>query len=68
MHDIKAIRDNPQAFDAGLARRGLGALSAELIAIDEEKRGHQSRLQEAQAQRPVKRCGRCHEGGRQGQG
>jgi seryl-tRNA synthetase len=51
MHDIKAIRDNPQAFDAGLARRGLGALSAELIAIDEEKRGHQSRLQEAQNKR-----------------
>ena len=25
MHDIKTIRDNPDAFDAGLARRGLGA-------------------------------------------
>ena len=23
MHDLRAIRDNPQAFDAGLARRGL---------------------------------------------
>ncbi len=23
MHDIKAIRENPEAFDRGLARRGL---------------------------------------------
>jgi seryl-tRNA synthetase len=51
MHDIKAIRDNPQAFDAGLARRSLAGLSASLIAIDEEKRGAQSRLQEAQNKR-----------------
>jgi seryl-tRNA synthetase len=51
MHDIKAIRDNPAAFDAGLARRGLAALSASLISIDEEKRGAQSRLQEAQNKR-----------------
>jgi seryl-tRNA synthetase len=51
MHDIKAIRDNPQAFDKGLARRGLAAQSAALISIDEEKRGHQSRLQETQNKR-----------------
>jgi seryl-tRNA synthetase len=51
MHDIKAIRDNPLAFDKGLARRGLAAQSASLISIDEEKRGHQSRLQEAQNKR-----------------
>ena len=51
MHDIKAIRDNPAAFDKGLARRGLAAQSASLIAIDEEKRGYQSRLQEAQNKR-----------------
>jgi seryl-tRNA synthetase len=38
MHDIKAIRDNPQAFDAGLKRRGLEPLSASLIAIDELRR------------------------------
>ena len=35
MHDIKAIRDNPEAFDAGLKRRGLAALSPSLLAIDE---------------------------------
>jgi len=38
MHDIKSIRDNPQAFDAGLARRGLKPLSASLLAIDEKRR------------------------------
>ncbi|MBN8981966.1 MAG: serine--tRNA ligase [Rhizobiales bacterium] len=38
MHDIKAIRDNPAAFDAGLKRRGLEAQSAQLLAIDEQRR------------------------------
>ena len=51
MHDIKAIRDNPEAFDAGLARRGLAAMSSGLIAIDQSKRDGQSRLQDAQNRR-----------------
>ena len=51
MHDIKAIRDNPEAFDAGLARRGLAAMSSGLIAIDQSKRDCQSRLQDAQNRR-----------------
>jgi seryl-tRNA synthetase len=38
MHDIKWIRDNPQAFDAALERRGLEPQSASLIAIDELRR------------------------------
>ena len=38
MHDIKAIRDNPQAFDAALKRRGLEPLSSSLLAIDEKRR------------------------------
>ena len=38
MHDIKSIRDNPQAFDAGLKRRGLAPLSAALLAVDEKRR------------------------------
>ena len=38
MHDMKAIRENPAAFDAALARRGLSPLSAELLAIDESRR------------------------------
>ena len=35
MHDIKAIRDNPAAFDLGLARRGLPPVAAELLKIDQ---------------------------------
>jgi len=38
MHDIKAIRDDPAAFDAGLKRRGLEPMSASLLAIDELRR------------------------------
>jgi seryl-tRNA synthetase len=38
MHDIKSIRDNPEAFDAVLKRRGLASLSASLLAIDETRR------------------------------
>ncbi len=51
MFDIKAIRDNPAAFDAGLKRRGLEPLSSGLIAKDEELRAIKTRLQEAQARR-----------------
>lgn len=51
MFDIKRIRDNPEAFDAGLARRGLGAQSAELISLDEARRAVVTKLQEAQARR-----------------
>ena len=51
MHDIKAIRDNPAAFDAGLARRGLAPLSAEILKIDAERRDHVQKLQDAQARR-----------------
>ncbi|MBC7833317.1 MAG: serine--tRNA ligase [Hyphomicrobium sp.] len=51
MFDIKWIRDNPAAFDAGLKKRGLAPLSAELIALDEARRGHVTKLQEAQARR-----------------
>jgi seryl-tRNA synthetase len=38
MHDIKIIRDDPQAFDTGLAKRGIAAQSARLIEIDERRR------------------------------
>ena len=38
MHDIKAIRENPQAFDAGLARRGLSPIAGNLLTIDARKR------------------------------
>ncbi len=38
MHDIRAIRENPAAFDAGLARRGLPGESSRLMALDEARR------------------------------
>ncbi len=38
MHDIKAIRDNPEAFDAAMRRRGLTGTAAEVLAIDEARR------------------------------
>lgn len=38
MHDIRAIRDNPEAFDAGLARRGLSPMSAQVLGIDAARR------------------------------
>jgi seryl-tRNA synthetase len=49
--DIKWIRDNPEKFDAKLAARGLPPQSAELIALDEARRAHVTKLQEAQARR-----------------
>lgn len=51
MHDIKFIRDYPEAFDKGLARRGLQPLSAELLRIDAERRDYVQKLQDAQARR-----------------
>lgn len=38
MHDIRAIRENPAAFDAALARRGLAGLSSQILALDNDRR------------------------------
>lgn len=51
MHDIRLIRENPQAFDQGLARRGLEPLAAELAALDERRRAVLTELQTGQARR-----------------
>jgi seryl-tRNA synthetase len=51
MHDIKWIRDNPDAFDRGLARRGLPAQSASLIELDERRRHAILKAEQAQARR-----------------
>jgi seryl-tRNA synthetase len=51
MHDIKWIRENPDAFDAALARRGLAAESKRLLTIDERRRGVIAKLEQAQARR-----------------
>jgi len=51
MHDIRLIRDDPQAFDAGLARRGVAPQSAAILAADAELRALQTEMQAAQARR-----------------
>src|SRR5215831_6156571 len=51
MHDIRQIRDNPDAFDQGLKKRGLGPMSAEALKRDAELRTLLVRLQTAQARR-----------------
>ena len=61
MFDIRWIRDNPDAFDAGLRKRGLERVASprpgevmfadQLIVLDEARRRIVTRLQEAQARR-----------------
>lgn len=51
MHDIRFIRENPQAFDAGLARRGLEPLATTILTLDEERRSLSTRLQQSLARR-----------------
>ena len=51
MHDIRFIRENPSLFDAGLARRGLDPLSAEILALDEKSRALKTKAQQVQARR-----------------
>lgn len=51
MHDIRWIRDNPDAFDQALARRGVGPQAAVVLALDQERRDLIQRLQDAQARR-----------------
>ena len=51
MFDIKWIRENPDAFDRGLARRGLEPLAGAVLAIDQERREEVQKLQDAQSKR-----------------
>ena len=51
MHDIKWIRENPEAFDAALARRGAEPAAAGLIALDEKRRSVIQSLQDMQSRR-----------------
>jgi seryl-tRNA synthetase len=51
MHDIRLIRENPAAFDAALARRGVAAASADVLALDERRRSVATELQTAQTRR-----------------
>ncbi len=50
MHDIRQIRENPAAFDAAMARRGLGPVSHDLLAMDEKRRAAILASETAQAE------------------
>ncbi|MEO0525189.1 MAG: serine--tRNA ligase [Pseudomonadota bacterium] len=50
MHDIRAIRDNPDAFDAALARRGDAPMSSDILAVDEARRAKILAAETAQAE------------------
>ncbi|MEO7247895.1 MAG: serine--tRNA ligase [Novosphingobium sp.] len=51
MHDIRLIRENPEAFDAGLARRGVEPKAAVILALDAARRATATRMQEDQSRR-----------------
>src|SRR5580692_8705740 len=51
MHDIRFIRDNPDAFDSALKRRGLEPQAQRLIVLDEQRRAKILTLETAQARR-----------------
>ena len=50
MHDIRAIRENPAAFDAGLALRNLAPVSAEILSLDADRRSRIAAAEAAQAE------------------
>ena len=51
MFDIKWIRENPEAFDAGMKLRNNSVTAAELVSLDDARRDHIAKLQEAQTRR-----------------
>ncbi len=50
MHDIRAIRENPAAFDAALSRRGLAPQSPAILGLDEARRERIHAAETAQAE------------------
>jgi seryl-tRNA synthetase len=51
MHDIALIRSDPAGFDAALARRGLPAISPQVLGLDAKRRAVQTQLQQMQQRR-----------------
>ncbi|NRD90714.1 serine--tRNA ligase [Sphingopyxis sp. BSNA05] len=51
MHDIKYIRENPEDFDAALAKRGVEAVAQNILGLDEQSRALKTEIQEGQARR-----------------
>ena len=50
MHDIRAIRENPDQFDAAMARRGVSGASSEILQVDEARRARILAAETAQAE------------------
>ena len=53
MHDIRFIRENPDAFDAAMARRGLEPQSGSILETDAKRRALQGQIQDMQSRRNV---------------
>ncbi|MFN3275142.1 MAG: serine--tRNA ligase [Paracoccus sp. (in: a-proteobacteria)] len=50
MHDIRAIRENPEGFEAALNRRGLSGLTSQILSLDAERRARIAAAEAAQAE------------------
>ena len=53
MHDIRFIREDPNAFDAAMARRGLEPQSDSILETDVKRRALQGQIQDMQSRRNV---------------
>ena len=51
MHDLKSIRENPEAFDAALARRGASPIAAQIVELDGRRRAVLTQVQDGLARR-----------------
>ena len=51
MHDLKAIRDDPESFDRALVRRELEPVAASILELDRRRREALTGAQEIQARR-----------------
>ncbi|GGH01449.1 serine--tRNA ligase [Glycocaulis albus] len=54
MHDIRFIRENPDAFDAAMTKRGRGPEASRLLELDTARREATARLQELETTRNTK--------------
>ncbi|EPX78759.1 serine--tRNA ligase [Salipiger mucosus] len=65
MHDIRAIRDNPAAFDAALSRRGMEPQSPEVLKLDEARRAaiHAAETAQADQKAAAKEVGKAKASG-----
>jgi seryl-tRNA synthetase len=65
VHDIRAIRENPDAFDAALAKRGSDPVAASLVSLDEARRTaiHAAETAQADQNRAAKEIGKAKAAG-----